>query len=286
MPFFLGSSTLGPFSALPPHSVPASPALPHAADHHGPTKRPSFIRSLSHPASRRPPQAEGNEEEPALVRKPSAVLLRQSGESEVVEQVAGKGGALGVRIPSATLFGPEDMSAEGLLSPSDSDNGPSIASSLQSSPLQPYSATSLQPSSSQHISTNTHRHSSNASLSSLASYTSPDGLQTRPTKLRVPDTPRPSSTDLANLPSSSLGSSYGLIPLLPADRRNSVSGPPPGGDPGGIRMGGVQDPRDHSVLEHIYAEMHAERFINLAPLSLLANSLPLYFKGTPQIPME
>ncbi|KAI0036507.1 hypothetical protein K488DRAFT_81951 [Vararia minispora EC-137] len=40
----------------------------------------------------------------------------------------------------------------------------------------------------------------------------------------------------------------------------------------------VQDPRDHALLEHIYNEMHAERWVNLAPLSLLANALPLHFK--------
>ncbi|KAG1770849.1 hypothetical protein EV702DRAFT_1138155 [Suillus placidus] len=39
------------------------------------------------------------------------------------------------------------------------------------------------------------------------------------------------------------------------------------------------DPRDHTVLETIYNEMHAERFINLAPLSLLANTVGLWFKG-------
>ncbi|THH16366.1 hypothetical protein EW146_g4253 [Bondarzewia mesenterica] len=38
------------------------------------------------------------------------------------------------------------------------------------------------------------------------------------------------------------------------------------------------NPRDHSMLEYVYTEMHASRFINLSPLSLLANSLPLYFK--------
>lgn len=42
--------------------------------------------------------------------------------------------------------------------------------------------------------------------------------------------------------------------------------------------GAPLNPRDHSLLEYIYAEMHASRFINLSPLSLLANSLPLYFK--------
>ncbi|THH27875.1 hypothetical protein EUX98_g6306 [Antrodiella citrinella] len=38
------------------------------------------------------------------------------------------------------------------------------------------------------------------------------------------------------------------------------------------------NPRDHSTLEFIYNEMHAARFINLEPLSLLANTLTLYFK--------
>ncbi|KAH8989659.1 hypothetical protein EDB86DRAFT_3080919 [Lactarius hatsudake] len=37
------------------------------------------------------------------------------------------------------------------------------------------------------------------------------------------------------------------------------------------------NPRDHSLLEYIYTEMHAARFINLSPLSQLAHSLPLYF---------
>jgi hypothetical protein len=39
------------------------------------------------------------------------------------------------------------------------------------------------------------------------------------------------------------------------------------------------NPRDHSLLEYIYSEMHAARFINLSPLSLLAYSLPLYFNS-------
>ena len=39
------------------------------------------------------------------------------------------------------------------------------------------------------------------------------------------------------------------------------------------------DPRDHSLLETIYNEMHAARFVNLEPLSLLTNLLPLHFKG-------
>jgi hypothetical protein len=39
------------------------------------------------------------------------------------------------------------------------------------------------------------------------------------------------------------------------------------------------NPRDHALLEYIYTEMHAARFINLSPLSLLASSLPLYFNS-------
>lgn len=39
------------------------------------------------------------------------------------------------------------------------------------------------------------------------------------------------------------------------------------------------NPRDHTVLETIYTEMHAKRFINLAPLSVVANGLSVWFKG-------
>jgi hypothetical protein len=39
------------------------------------------------------------------------------------------------------------------------------------------------------------------------------------------------------------------------------------------------DPRDHTVLGMIYTEMHVARFINLAPLSLLASDLSTWFKG-------
>ncbi|KAG7088341.1 hypothetical protein E1B28_012345 [Marasmius oreades] len=38
------------------------------------------------------------------------------------------------------------------------------------------------------------------------------------------------------------------------------------------------NPRDHSLLEMIYNEMHSSRFINLSPLSILPNTLGLYFK--------
>jgi|SRR6267142_2347 len=44
-------------------------------------------------------------------------------------------------------------------------------------------------------------------------------------------------------------------------------------------LGAPLNPRDHSLLEYIYTEMHAACFINLSPLSLLANSLPVYFNS-------
>lgn len=40
------------------------------------------------------------------------------------------------------------------------------------------------------------------------------------------------------------------------------------------------NPRQHKVLEVIYTEMHAIRFVNLAPLSLLENYIRTYFKST------
>lgn len=37
------------------------------------------------------------------------------------------------------------------------------------------------------------------------------------------------------------------------------------------------NPHDHAMLEIIYNEMHAARFINLVPLTLLSSTLSLYF---------
>ena len=71
---------------------------------------------------------------------------------------------------------------------------------------------------------------------------------------------------------------------IPASTRNIDSSNSPGDSDllysDGLRPapGAPLNPRDHSLLEYIYTEMHASRFINLSPLSLLANSLPLYFK--------
>ncbi|KAI0084810.1 hypothetical protein BDY19DRAFT_969281 [Irpex rosettiformis] len=40
------------------------------------------------------------------------------------------------------------------------------------------------------------------------------------------------------------------------------------------------DPRDHSLLEFIYNEVHTSRFINLEPLALLQNTFSLYFEDS------
>jgi hypothetical protein len=39
------------------------------------------------------------------------------------------------------------------------------------------------------------------------------------------------------------------------------------------------NPRDHSLLDLVYAEMHAARFINTAPTSIMGSYVSLYFKG-------
>jgi hypothetical protein len=73
----------------------------------------------------------------------------------------------------------------------------------------------------------------------------------------------PDSRDAALEPGSVVPSpldSRGVVPLHP---RGVV---PP-------------DPRDHTVLETIYNEMHSDRWINLSPLSLLANTVGSWFKG-------
>lgn len=79
-------------------------------------------------------------------------------------------------------------------------------------------------------------------------------------EMRFPVGPPPDSRGGAGL---DLGGVPELRGVLPLDTRGII---PP-------------DPRDHMVLETIYNEMHAERWINLAPLSLLANTVGLWFKG-------
>lgn len=84
---------------------------------------------------------------------------------------------------------------------------------------------------------------------SLSSTIGTTGILTIPSSIH--------NTDTINLP--------GSLDLLYSDSLR-----PPGAP---------LNPRDHSLLEYIYTEMHASRFINLSPLSLLANSLPVYFES-------
>lgn len=81
--------------------------------------------------------------------------------------------------------------------------------------------------------------------------------------------------------SSSRGSTKKLI--RPTDRRPSTAtglkpppSPPRSSTPAAMV---VENPREHSVLERIYNEMHVERFVNLTPLNILGNALGMWFKG-------
>lgn len=70
----------------------------------------------------------------------------------------------------------------------------------------------------------------------------------------------------------------GVVPPLP-DSRSVIPPDSRGATSLDSRSGIIPpDPRDHTVLETIYNEMHAERFINLSPLSLLANTVGSWFK--------
>lgn len=88
----------------------------------------------------------------------------------------------------------------------------------------------------------------------------------------------------APTPSSSMNSDEQEIPMsaIPSmtqdTNRNSESAPSQA-DLSVIPEEIPVNPYDHSLLEFIYNEMHAARFINIAPLSLLSNTLPLYFQG-------
>jgi hypothetical protein len=97
----------------------------------------------------------------------------------------------------------------------------------------------------------------------------PRRVLTRPPPPRPTSMVKPVSVPLYG--GNSLARSASLNPL-PSLRGSSYLPPPATSRPGGY-VG------DHRLLEKIYIEMHEARFINLAPLSLLANSLSLYFKG-------
>jgi hypothetical protein len=97
----------------------------------------------------------------------------------------------------------------------------------------------------------------------------PRRVLTRPPPPRPTSMVKPVSAPLY----SGLARSASMNPLPSANLRGSSYLPPPMTSRPGGYVG------DHCLLERIYIEMHEARFINLAPLSLLANSLSLYFKG-------
>ncbi|KAA1469908.1 hypothetical protein DENSPDRAFT_928486 [Dentipellis sp. KUC8613] len=107
-----------------------------------------------------------------------------------------------------------------------------------------------------------------ASFTNLSASTSSSSL---PPTTQAPATPGSSSTSfsppgngLSPVPQGVEASPTRAAPYAPFLMRPVAKAP--------------QNPRDHSLLEFIYNEMHAARFINLSPLSLLSNALPLYFK--------
>ena len=57
---------------------------------------------------------------------------------------------------------------------------------------------------------------------------------------------------------------------LGSDNTSSIHSP---------KMDGPPNPRQHKLLEVIHSEMHAARFVNLAPLSLLENYVRTYFRS-------
>lgn len=72
----------------------------------------------------------------------------------------------------------------------------------------------------------------------------------------------------------------------PPPRRNDLSSDASGAD-NSISSPTAEippNPRQHKILEVIYTEMHAVRFVNLAPLRLLENYIRTYFKSTHQFP--
>jgi hypothetical protein len=154
------------------------------------------------------------------------------------------------------------MIEEDLFFPGGSPDPPSL--SRTPTPV-PASCPAMPPSSSHHL---PNEHSANdkrnllqhgsATMANTATFSPHIYLSSPPTTM--------GSTSILTLPTSDTANLPGSSNSLHSDGSRPVSGPP-------------LNPRDHSLLEYIYAEMHASRFINLSPLSLLANSLPVYFKS-------
>ncbi|EMD40112.1 hypothetical protein CERSUDRAFT_81393 [Gelatoporia subvermispora B] len=98
------------------------------------------------------------------------------------------------------------------------------------------------------------------SMFAIGRSASPEPLSSSRSSSRAPSTapsrPEPSVTD----------SGWGEETLKPGEKRQ-------------LHLSEIPiNPHDHSLLEAIYNEMHAARFINLRPLSLLTSTLSLYFK--------
>ncbi|KAJ7134713.1 hypothetical protein C8R44DRAFT_849205 [Mycena epipterygia] len=79
---------------------------------------------------------------------------------------------------------------------------------------------------------------------------------------------------------STLMNQYPSVLSLQSSQINGTGTPKPAFAPFLLRTlpKAPPNPRDHSLLEGIYNEMNAMRFINLSPLSLLANLVGLHFK--------
>ncbi|KIL63270.1 hypothetical protein M378DRAFT_80013 [Amanita muscaria Koide BX008] len=77
------------------------------------------------------------------------------------------------------------------------------------------------------------------------------------------------------------------IPMPQTIAEDPPLGPTPSGPPPSLLKTTPRtpdNPRDHWLLERIYSEMLSSRFINIHPLSLLTNSLSLYFRDLRTLP--
>jgi len=102
-------------------------------------------------------------------------------------------------------------------------------------------------------------------ISSSLSIPLDSASQTVPSPSRTSE-PLPQSSPVPR-PASVLLPSSQATELCPRNERTTSAPKPP------------PNPRDHSVLEAVYNGMLESRFINTSPISLLENSMGLYFKG-------
>ncbi|TDL17246.1 hypothetical protein BD410DRAFT_580873 [Rickenella mellea] len=120
--------------------------------------------------------------------------------------------------------------------------------------------------------THTPRASMNLSTSSVATGGGDAGGSVSALNLSTSPPISASTVSLASSLASSSSAHHAKGGVTsPGERARTMYFPSP-------RGGASEDPRDHSVLETIYREMHSARFINLSPLALLTNLFGLYFK--------